>query len=80
MFARSRKDSDRYLINGINRSVKKYMCDEKYPKELRFSMPFICDGHGIAWIPGMRERDGLHPTDPTHEKLVHIYVFKNKKV
>lgn len=80
MFARSRKDSDRYLINGINRSVKKYMCDEKYPKELRFSMPFICDGHGIAWIPGMRERDGLHPIDPTHEKLVHIYVFKNKKV
>jgi len=76
MYARSRQDSDRYLINGVNKSVKKYMCDEKFPKELRFTTPFLCDDMGIFWIPGMRERDGLMPKNTEVENLINLYFFQ----
>ena len=79
MYVRPRRDSDRYLINGVNRSVKKYMCDEKFDRSLRFTTPFLCDNLGIFWIPGMRERDGLRPGDIKDNKLIKIYYFQNRK-
>ena len=79
MYARPRLDSDRYLINGVNKSVKKYMCDEKFPKEKRFCTPFLCDDLGIFWIPGMRERDELMPKDTDQNNLINFYYFQKVK-
>ncbi len=75
LFARPRMPSDRYLINGVRKSVKKYMCDEKFDPAKRFDVPFLCDGFGIAWIPGLRERDGLHPKDG-QTRLLHVFYFQ----
>ena len=79
MYARPRLDSDRYLINGVNKSVKKYMCDERFPKERRFNTPFLCDEQGIFWIPGMRERDGLMPKNTDTDNLINFYYFQKVK-
>lgn len=79
MYVRPRHDGDKYLINGVNKSVKKYMCDEKFDRELRFTTPFLCDDLGIFWIPGMRERDGLMPKDIEKDNLIKVYYFQNRK-
>jgi len=79
MYVRPRHERDRYLINGVNKSVKKYMCDEKFDRELRCTTPFLCDELGIFWIPGMRERDGLMPRDTDNDNLIKIYYFQNRK-
>lgn len=79
MYARPRQESDKYLINNMHKSVKKYMCDEKFPRDRRFTTPFLCDDNGIFWIPGMRERDGLMPFENDNKNLINVYFFQNKK-
>ena len=59
MFARKRRSGDRITLNGVNRSVKKLMCDKKVPLELRERLPIIYDKNGIVYIPYLGVRDGM---------------------
>lgn len=56
---RSRQAGDRIRVNGMNKSVKKLLCDLKIPLELRYRLPMICDGDGIVAIPFAAVRDGV---------------------
>ena len=58
ILARSRREGDKILSGGMHKSVKKLMCDKKVPVAKRNSLPIICDGEGILWIPGVAARDG----------------------
>ena len=55
--ARSRQEGDKILSGGMHKSVKKLMCDKKIPISKRNSIPIVCDGEGILWIPGVAVRD-----------------------
>lgn len=55
---RSRKAGDKIRLNGVNRSVKKLLCDMKIPLEIRYRLPMICDSDGIVAIPFAAIRDG----------------------
>ena len=56
--ARNRRAGDKIRVRGVNKSVKKLMCDKKIPLELRYRLPVICDEHGIVAVPMCEVRDG----------------------
>ena len=53
---RTRLPGDRFSPQGLNGSkkLKDFFIDEKVPRELRDSVPLLCDASGILWIVGMR--------------------------
>ena len=55
---RNRLPGDSYRFRGHSRKVKELFIDAKIPKERRDSIPIVCDGDGILWIPGFPQRDG----------------------
>ena len=61
--ARNRRAGDKIRVRGVNRSVKKLMCDKKIPLELRYRLPVICDEHGIVAVPMCEVRDGAALAD-----------------
>jgi tRNA(Ile)-lysidine synthase len=63
IYARSRQDGDRILLGGMNKSVKKLMCDKKIPLDVRARLPIICDDEGILVIPLLGVRDGCRAKD-----------------
>ncbi len=71
--ARNRRAGDKIRIRGINRSVKKLMCDKKIPLALRYRLPVICDGEGIVAVPLCGVRDGVC-ADGTGENTLCINI------
>ncbi len=57
--ARSRQRGDKILLRGVNRQVKKLLCDLHIPLPLRYRLPMLCDDNGIVAIPHAAVRDGL---------------------
>ena len=55
---RNRRAGDKIKLRGVSKSVKKLMCDQKIPLELRYRLPVICDDNGIVAIPMCAQRDG----------------------
>lgn len=58
MVARSRKPGDSYRFGGMNRKVKKLLQTRKMTEAQKKSIPVICDGDGILWVPHFKLRDG----------------------
>ena len=58
--ARPRREGDRILIRGMHRSVKKLICEKASHVELskRRSLPVICCGEEIVWVPFLDVADG----------------------
>ena len=54
-FARSRREGDAFTPVGMKgtKSVRRFFIDRKLPASLRGTYPLVCDGEGIAAIPGM---------------------------
>lgn len=61
--ARSRLAGDRILQGGMHKSVKKLMCDKKISPDKRNTLPLVCDGEEILWIPHVATRDGITGRD-----------------
>ncbi len=59
---RTRRDGDKYRFGGMTRRVKRLFSDKKIPEDKRNTVPLICDGDGILYIPGFRVRDGAAET------------------
>ncbi len=58
LYARNRLAGDRIMLHGVNKSVKKLLCDMKIPLSTRYRLPVICDANGIVAIPFAAVRDG----------------------
>lgn len=58
--ARSRREGDFVRINGMNKSLKKLLCDMKLGSD-RDMLPIICDDEGILWVPGAGLADRARP-------------------
>ena len=73
LFVRSRHSGDCFQPLGFkgSKKVKDYFIDEKVPRELRDSIPIICDVQGIIiWIGGYRQSQRGNSTDKTKRFLV----------
>ena len=55
--ARNRREGDKIRVKGINKSVKKLMCDEKLDVALRNDIPLIFNGETLICIPGVAVSD-----------------------
>ena len=55
--ARQRIPSDKITVNGVNKSIKKLLCDKKIPLETRYRLPVICDGEGVIAVPFLAVAD-----------------------
>lgn len=56
LYIRSRLAGDKYFYGGVNRNVKKLLCDSGLTVAQRDALPFVCDDDGILWIPGFPPR------------------------
>ncbi|MBP3580399.1 MAG: tRNA lysidine(34) synthetase TilS [Clostridia bacterium] len=59
LFARNRKPGDTIFCNGINKSVKRLMCEKKLDVDDRLSLPLICDIETgkIILVPNVAKKD-----------------------
>ena len=59
IYARPRREGDRILCGGMHRSVKKLISERlsDLPLEERRSLPVVCDGEEIVWIPCLEVAD-----------------------
>lgn len=51
MYVRPRRNGDKILSLGVNKSVKRCFINNKVPVELREAVPVICDDEGIIYVP-----------------------------
>ena len=49
--ARNRQSSDKIKVNGVNKSIKKLLCDKKIPLLDRDTLPLICSGESVIYVP-----------------------------
>ena len=63
LIARNRRAGDKIKLHGVNKSVKKLLCDLKIPLSLRYRLPMICDDSGIVAIPFAAIADGYEKKD-----------------
>lgn len=73
LFARNRRGGDRICLRGMNKSVKKLMCDKKIPLGDRSRLPIVCDDLGILFIPGIGTRDGC---EKNSDRKIYISLIK----
>lgn len=76
LYIRNRRSGDIIHCGGMTKSVKKLLCEKKIAPRQRSSLPFICDGDGILWIPGVALRDGAE-AQCDGEKTLYICYAKN---
>ena len=67
IYARPRREGDRILIGGMHRSLKKLISEKlsRLSLEERRSLPVICDGEEIVWVPGIEVADPYRGTTAT---------------
>ncbi len=58
LFCRPRRPGDKIRHGGISKDVRKLMSEKKVPLKTRKTLPVVCDGAGVLWIPGLALRDG----------------------
>ena len=73
LFVRKRRAGDTFRLHSVNRKLKKLMCDEKIPQRLRASLPLVCDGDGIVFVPFLPAADGYSG------KSLHIIIYQKKE-
>lgn len=70
--ARAFRAGDRIRMNGMNRSVKKLLCDAHIPREYRSTLPLICDEEEIVWIPYFGLCDKARPENATEWREISL--------
>ena len=61
LFVRNKNSGDRIRMGGMNKSVKKLLCEKKIPLSLRTRLPILCDDDGIVAVPFIGVRDDAKP-------------------
>ena len=67
---------DAYRYGGMRRKVKKLLASRRLSDDARRSLPIVCDGVGILWIPGFGVREGAEAKDGA-EHLTLLYIPGN---
>ena len=56
--ARNRRAGDKIRSGGMNKNVKKILCDKKIPLDTRYRLPILFDDEGLVAVPLCCVRDG----------------------
>ncbi|MBQ6442826.1 MAG: tRNA lysidine(34) synthetase TilS [Lachnospiraceae bacterium] len=73
---RTRRSGDYLQIDdaGGEKTLKKYLIDEKVPGEERGDLPLLCDGKHVVWVIGRRVSAYYKVTDETKRIIEVLYV------
>ncbi len=58
LVARERRAGDKIKMGGVNKSVKKLLCDRHIPFSTRYRLPMLCVGETVVAIPTVGVADG----------------------
>ena len=58
LFFRARREGDTLLRGGKHQRLGRLFAEAEVPAMLRDSLPILCDGEGILWVPFVGLRDG----------------------
>ncbi len=75
LMARGREPGDVIRSHGMTKKLKKLLCDQHIPIELRDRLPLICLEDGTPlWFPRVAFRDGFLPPEdgPSVRVTVHV--------
>ncbi len=72
LVARNRRGGDKITVNGVNKSIKKLLCDKKIPLSVRYRLPLICDDNGVLAVPLAAMRDGVGTKERENALCVQI--------
>ena len=72
---RNRMEGDYLTINseGGTKSLKQYFIDEKIPKNMRDTIPLVCDGSHVMWVVGYRISEHYKLTEDTRRVIEVVY-------
>ncbi|MBR6916747.1 MAG: tRNA lysidine(34) synthetase TilS, partial [Clostridia bacterium] len=73
LFIRNRRPGDKYFYKGHHRRLKELLREAGVPIRERETLPLICDGDGILWVPGLPPRDGETPDGDDKGYLILTY-------
>lgn len=73
LYAASRSDGDKIFINGINKSLKRLMCQKKVPSADRFSLPVIKTENEILLVPTVAKSSRCVQNTQEHCVCIAIY-------
>jgi tRNA(Ile)-lysidine synthase len=78
LILRKRKPGDIFLPSGMENPVKvsDFLASHHLPLSERDRWPLVCDAEGIIWIPGLRAKKGISPSDRSVRR-VWIHIQKN---
>jgi len=61
LYVRPRRSGDKVFYGGMSHSAKNILSESDIPPSRRGSIPVLCDGDGILWIPGGTVCDRANP-------------------
>lgn len=74
LYARSRTPGACVKDGGVNKRIKKLMCDKKIPLNDRYTLPLIYEGERAAYIPLCAVNDASKPRG--EKPSIKIQIFK----
>lgn len=75
LFVRSKRDGDSYVSGGMTRKLKKLFNDRGFDERTRRTLPILCDGDGIIWVPGFQPADRARAGDGG---TITVYYYFNE--
>lgn len=75
IFARPRQAGDMIRMGGMNKSLKKLLCDKKIPLDIRSRLPVICDRSGIVAVPFVGVCDRTRSTSGKKKLPLKFYLY-----
>ncbi len=79
LLLRPRREGDYLTIDDAlhTQSLKRYLINEKIPKETRDKLYVLADGSHVLWVPGYRTSSGFHVSGET-KRVLEVH-FEDKK-
>ncbi len=74
VIARNRRAGDKIAVNGINKSIKKLLCDKKIPLDVRYRLPVICDDNGVIAVPFVAVSDRVRKKGEESATVIHFHL------
>lgn len=75
---RPRKNGDKVLSLGVNKSVKRCFINNKVPVELREAIPVVCDDEGIIFVPFVGAADRVFSKDDGRKINILVCIKERK--
>lgn len=77
---RNRREGDFLVIDdqGRTKLLRRYLMDEKIPRDQRDTLPLLCSGRHVLWVIGYRISEAFKVSETT-EKILEVQVMEEEE-